>query len=764
MKFLFTLLLISSSCQLVQGQSVEDLVLQKVNLLRDSLGLKKLKPDVKLRSAGEDHAYYIAQSSSLTHFQKTFGKETPSERVLYYGGNRTYIGENVAQVPAKLVGKELDAAFVAGKLYKAWFGSPPHYENMTNPDFTTMGLGYSKTGDSKVFAAQVFSSNEITLPGAFKNANLSWGVRPAEVTCKDLPQTYETMFFANSVIVDGSDVYFEFHDIEFFGNVISGDNDGLAIDVILREQLPCYKENQFHISKVYDGEMQRPVYKNDLFRNNISGNPKKVLVKIGEVPTYLRGRQWSPNIIIIKDNKLCDYSWPVEVASDIYPLLDIDPYYSMAEFGSSSFKPKSIHIEDSIHVEIMYRRSENSFEAINSNEYQRFMTWSPFIKDAQVECYASVEGAKWMNSKLLNERKLEAELMLYNSGFDLRKIKITAEENWKLMNNQIKKYNLSYLEGKTLPQIRYHLKTHSSDLTDSLLYEQRKTHIRARVDTTIVLNSLQDYSMAIQYDSTFSFSELPWNRILREDYIKTKYFLGPEIVDSLCSDLRLKTNLLGAASATNTPAMIDSLVILEFVKNVDLKDNFQAFNYANFLTHYWFEKYSRSYDLKGVAQTITPNELRMISNELDSTLIDKETHIRLDINILLAGIHYYVVYDKWDNVNTYFDAIVEVVKSGVFNREEAYGLALFCNHFHKFEQSVKILDQFLEKEDLTEDGYFLLASTSTLIRGTLDKDSYWAYMEKAKKENQKRYCAWLNDEFQIQRDEHLKKDYCKTCR
>jgi hypothetical protein len=136
----------------------------------------------------------------------------------------------------------------------------------------------------------------------------------------------------------------------------------------------------------------------------------------------------------------------------------------------------------------------------------------------------------------------------------------------------------------------------------------------------------------------------------------------------------------------------------------------------------------------------------------------------LDLNILLAGIHYYVVYDKWDNVNTYFDAIVEVVKSGDFNREEAYGLALFCNHFHKFEQSVKILDQFFEKEDLTEDGYFLLASTSTLIRGTLDKDSYWAYMEKAKKENQKRYCVWLNDEFQIQRDEHLKKDYCKTCR
>lgn len=77
---------------------------------------------------------------------------------------------------------------------------------------------------------------------------------------------------------------------------------------------------------------------------------------------------------------------------------------------------------------------------------------------------------------------------------------------------------------------------------------------------------------------------------------------------------------------------------------------------------------------------------------------------------------------------------------------------------------MKILDQFFENEDLTEDGYFLLASTSTLIRGTLDRESYWAYMEKAKKENQKRYCAWLNDEFQIQRDEHLKKDYCKTCR
>jgi len=115
-------------------------------------------------------------------------------------------------------------------------------------------------------------------------------------------------------------------------------------------------------------------------------------------------------------------------------------------------------------------------------------------------------------------------------------------------------------------------------------------------------------------------------------------------------------------------------------------------------------------------------------------------------------------------VNGYFDQIVRLVKADYFDAQEAVELALFCNHFHKFKQSIAILDPFFELNELDQNGLFILAETSTLWRSNLDADRYHEYMEAAKNINKKLYCKWLDDQFQIQRDEFLKKDFCSSCR
>jgi len=71
-------------------------LLKCVNELRDSLHLTSLELDDKLHPAAEDQNNYVKNFGILTHFQPTYGKETPAERVLYYKSNRTYVGENLA--------------------------------------------------------------------------------------------------------------------------------------------------------------------------------------------------------------------------------------------------------------------------------------------------------------------------------------------------------------------------------------------------------------------------------------------------------------------------------------------------------------------------------------------------------------------------------------------------------------------------------------------------------------------------------------------
>lgn len=765
MKPIFTLFIFITVTHFNFSQNrIEKVVLEKVNTLRDSLDLPPLKYDKILSTAGKDQAFYMLAKQKLTHFQKTFSKESPAARVEYYKGNRTYIGENVAKVPISYFKKDsLDIEKTAQNLFNSWLNSPPHYKNMIHPNFTKMGLNFVPVGKKQLYAAQVFSSEEIHLPKAFKNPERSWGVRPSEFTCKDETQRYETMFFANSIVVEGDSVYFYFHDIKFFRNVINKDNDGLALDIVLREQLPCDKENQFHISTIYDGEMQRPIYKYDIYRKDESNNPKKIKIKLGVVPDHLKNKQWEPNIIIINNNKLCDYSFPVEVPSAIFPLLKLKPYYDLNDSLHSPNEITSVHLHDSIHVELMYERSQKQFSALDINEFTRLLSWNQFIHHLDVDCFASVEGATWFNDRLLEDRTKSVSTLLLNNGFAPGKITIHSAENWTEMGSQIDVYSIDNLKHKTKPQIKYFLKKNKSPRFDSLLFNQRKTHIYATVDTTLELTNYEQFKFARYYDSTLSLDLLPLNKLLREDYILANRQINVSLVDDLKNKTELKTNLLGAASIKHVNGYLDSTTVIKLLSSLDQSNPAQVFNYTHFLTKYWFSHFSRSYETKGVAETITPDELLDLISSIDTNHVNSKDMDRLNVNILLSGIHYYVAHNNWQPVNDYFNTISELVKLDNFTPEEARELALFCNHFHKFEVAVKILQPFHENKSLSEDGYFVLAKTSTLIRTKLELLDYHKYMASAKKANHNRYCKWLDKSFQIQRDEFIKRDFCENC-
>src|SRR5690606_33927148 len=166
-----------------------------------------------------------------------------------------------------------------------------------------------------------------------------------------------------------------------------------------------------------------------------------------------------------------------------------------------------------------------------------------------------------------------------------------------------------------------YLKKNQTGFFDSLLYEQRKTHLYAKIDTNLKIISYSDLLFASNYDSTLTVDFLPWNKILREDYILANQKIEVGLIDSLKDISALRTNLFGASTLHNSIAFMDSLLVQEFIGNVDTSNSKQVFNYASFLTKYWFANYSMSYETKGVAKTISPEVVRSMIAKLDTTEI-----------------------------------------------------------------------------------------------------------------------------------------------
>lgn len=104
--------------------TAEACFVQQTNATRASKGLSILPVSSSLASQARSHSAVMASSNSLYH-------STADQ----YPGNWTGLGENVGVGPTC---DDIEAAFLA---------SPHHYENIVNPQWTTLGIGVALSPD-----------------------------------------------------------------------------------------------------------------------------------------------------------------------------------------------------------------------------------------------------------------------------------------------------------------------------------------------------------------------------------------------------------------------------------------------------------------------------------------------------------------------------------------------------------------------------------------------------------------------------------------
>jgi uncharacterized protein YkwD len=168
MKTHFTLfLLLLSTFSFSQNQNKIDLeklktkVYQLVNEERSNNDTKLLGLDVYLKKAADDHAKYIAKIQTLSHEQTDAKKQSPKERVYFYGGNSfVLVGENLLFTGIKdQIYNETDLDALALKMFNLWKKSPNHLKNILDHQYFYTEIGFSIDWENKkIYAVQLFGS------------------------------------------------------------------------------------------------------------------------------------------------------------------------------------------------------------------------------------------------------------------------------------------------------------------------------------------------------------------------------------------------------------------------------------------------------------------------------------------------------------------------------------------------------------------------------------------------------------------------------
>ncbi len=129
------------SAQVREGSS-EQLLFDAANRERTTRGLPALTWDAQLAAAAQKHAALMARQNALSH-QLPGEPDTPA-RAKRAGARFSALAENVAFAPT------------APEIHNGWMTSPPHRQNLLNPQMNAVGIAVVPRGD-ELFAVEDFS-------------------------------------------------------------------------------------------------------------------------------------------------------------------------------------------------------------------------------------------------------------------------------------------------------------------------------------------------------------------------------------------------------------------------------------------------------------------------------------------------------------------------------------------------------------------------------------------------------------------------------
>lgn len=736
----------------------------RINDLRESKGLKRLIFSDTLREAAEFHSDYMAKYDKLGHDEKKSKYATPTKRVkAFKGKDFVTVGENVLYTkPQKFPLNKKQLTELADEMFTAWKNSPGHYANMIEPEYVYGDLGF-KTNMKKqiVFATQVFGTRGYVVEGQLSKNDFGLMRAPADCDREYNNLSNIALNIGNAVRIEGSEVVLYFHDIEFFKRIVTNPKDGIAIDFVSRDQVACGKPNQLDLSPIYDGILLKPIYSRELFADNRAESDYRIITKVADVPESMQGVDYSASVILIRNGKACKYIYPAFVPGKSYDLRPITP--NIKDEPAISYLNEGI-----VHSQrLNYDFKTNKVNAIKPPKIEKY---DSRIYSIDINSFSSVEGDSVHNAYLHTSRAdfirkdLRSRL---NAQDDL--FKINAKENWELMNFQLNYFqqdSIALLSRDSLKSLLANRKNDTSlgDILpwDSLLFLQRES------------------SATINYGGAY-------NELDSEETFEAFNFRTAVVFDK--PGLANKA-MYGMYNAHNyDPSILFESQVIAFIQ----RHPETVTNYAALLSHHYsVDPYSvtrfihhwldRANELDADAREnllhlYTLVGLHLLDNWDTSAerlsnvihplkvgrLMPKEVSEELTLNLNLTYIQYYGQINDGPHISEAFNFIADYFKARNLKPEDDVDLALFFNSWSMYDMTVDYLSAKFKKDQLNEDGLFVLAQTMNYTNYSDVSGTYIEVHKKTLASNPKRWCRWLNDDFQVKRNFEIKRIYCESC-
>ncbi|OFX44631.1 MAG: hypothetical protein A2046_01235 [Bacteroidetes bacterium GWA2_30_7] len=753
--------------QLLQSLILKQLNKQLVFNNKEPLMLSKL-----LKYAAEDQAEYMSIRDETT-IDQSGNKSTTQDRLIFYEGSG--LGDEfVLKINANKGKEPFTYKQIADEIVFKWFNNNKSLDIVSNPSFILTGIAarLDETG-RRIYVSIVLGNyksynsgakrrDELNVPYSTKKYGLLAFDEKACKTCdkfKNLENLTDGLFVRDGIII------FKFDKIKDLKKLIRKPKDGLAIDIIQKEQYSCVGDNIIDNSLNNKGVMLKRVYSNKLYKKNLITDKKvkKLEVELGIMPD-IKG-DYELNLMIIQDKYVCrnlfkpflldaglEYSTTVRLLADT-ATINAEEFIPVAETSSLSFK-------------IPFEKNKFTYKQEDISPLLKSLNEPDFLIDKiKIAAFSSIEGGENEN-KILQEKRAQSIIdALKNIQKNNINKEIITSENWDDFKKDIAVTTNVKLATMSLDEAKEYIKSNNlqkelepifanhryaqidMDITYDILGQKEETYVISRFNKAVKNNNLP-LALSIQ--------KFIFKKVLSETYAKEAVY--KQDIPNTQAFAGLLMNKLWLEMKIDNEELDETMC--EKIIAIAQLDPFNSYlQYNKLFCHILHESVGDDNQIQEYQAKIM---------ELYFSTLSKPTVDALNLE------YQFKIIDALDTLDTPHPLLIESLNrvKEIVNLKDAnwlnsLKLAYLFMKQKDFEFAAKLLEPFIDNEQVFEELIFTYISLCSHTPAKLSSNKFVRAMQKAQEINHERYCKLFDGKhlsFQVFENEIVKKDYCKSCK
>lgn len=575
-----------------------------------------------------------------------------------------------------------------------------------------------------------------------------------------------------SFYLENRDIYFVMTDKKYFDMLFRKSYDGIAVDVITKDQFLCGEENSFANSTINMGKLLKPVFYKDFKSQLIINENKQVLVKVGRLPEKYLTLEYELNMLILRNNYACYYNNFFDIPQARWGILEMGLYQdTIQNNGNSQQKTPSESIKSlnkKMKFIIPFQKGKSTYLAADIKPLYDSLHLTDFIiTKTSIKAFSSVEGSLEENVKLQNKRAQSINNALQSFQTGVIETDITASENWveflmdasdagynniaKMTKKEIKKeLNKNGLSKKMEPLLKNHRKAIVVlELEKKTKFQQEENAIIKTFYKKALKNNAIDEAIELQKEI---FARIRNNKLPKE--VLKEFEIPKEIGNS-----SLLKNNASFEFEQNEEDVYAAIVAFKELETLLPRDKQIKYNIAVLQLKSWV--YGEL--------LIDPEQLLKDIKSLKKYGINDKLIKKLKLNYHIINSEYMMFKQDYTAKDVSLNYIYKNYKYLRLGNKDYLQLARYFSSYGRYDWSEKVLKPHIRKIDVDEELLFYYLNLTIIDPTNTKNETYRTIMLNAINLNQKRFCKLFDPygkggiNFQLLGDPYLKSTYCETC-